>query len=371
MTERFKIFIKFITVLIFLSTDSLDAQILKDTSSVMLIKKTIDYIYNYQFKDAEQACSEISILFPGHPVEYLLKGMITYWENFPLLTDSPARVIFEKDLRKCIEICEIIPNSIDEPEYLLTNLCARGLLLLFYTDNALSMKVIPLALGTYPYIRHSFNFTSIYSDFYYFTGVYNYYRKVYPDVYPIYKPFAILIPKGDKEKGIKELRIAAESSIVLRAESLILLSEIFRRFEGDYHLATYYNKTLYELYPANLEYKEEYIKNLLLIEQYNDAENLISSCGLIKNNTFFKAQLTIFNGIIKEKKYHDFKQAQESYLKGIADITPFGKYSNEFKAYAYFGLSRINEAIGDNNNKKQYRRMANELADFKKINFDK
>jgi len=101
------------------------AQILKDTSSVMLIKKSIDYIYNYQFKDAEQACSEISILFPGHPVEYLLKGMITYWENFPLLTNSPARVLFEKDLRTCIEICEKIPDSIDEPEYLLTNLCAR------------------------------------------------------------------------------------------------------------------------------------------------------------------------------------------------------------------------------------------------------
>ena len=125
MTGRFKIFIKYITILLYLSTASLNAQILKDTSSVMLIKKSIDYIYNYQFKDAEQACSEISILFPGHPVEYLLKGMITYWENFPLLTNSPARVLFEKDLRTCIEICEKIPDSIDEPEYLLTNLCAR------------------------------------------------------------------------------------------------------------------------------------------------------------------------------------------------------------------------------------------------------
>jgi hypothetical protein len=232
------------------------------------------------------------------------------------------------------------------------------------------MEVIPLALGTYHYIRHSFKFTSIHSDFYYFTGVYNYYRKVYPDVYPIYRPLAALIPKGDREKGIKELRKAAESSIVLRAESLILLSEIFRRFEGDYQLATFYNKTLYELYPANMEYKAEYIKNLLLIKQYNDAENLINSCDSIKNNTFFKAQLTIFNGIIKEKKYHDYKQAQGYYQKGINDITPFRNYSNEFVAYAYFGLSRISDANGDKSNKNHYRKLANELADFKKINFD-
>jgi hypothetical protein len=359
-----------IAVLLSICAPTLNAQLLKDTSSVMLIKKSIDYIYNYQFKEAKESCIKISMLFPGHPVEYLLKGMITYWENFPLLSKSPAHVLFEGDLRKCIEICENNADSIDYPEYLLTNLCARGMLLLFYTDNDLSLEVIPLALSTYHYIRRSFDFTSIHSDFYYFTGIYNYYRSVYPDTYPVYKPLAALIPKGDKEKGIKELCKAAGSSIVLRAESLIFLSEIYRRFEGDFQQATLYNKTLFELYPDNIEYKAEYIKNLLLIKQYDKAERLISLIGLIRNKTFFDAQNTIFNGIIQEKKYHNFKQAQELYLKGIQEITPFGTYSNEFVAYAYFGLSRISEVNGDKDNKKQYRKMANELADFKKINFD-
>jgi hypothetical protein len=357
-------------MLFIICSTTLDAQILKDTTSVMLIKKNIDYIYNFQFKDAEETCYKIGILFPGHPVDFLLKGMIIYWENFPLLSNSPSSTIFENDLRKCIEICEKKPDSIDEPEYLLNNLCARGMLLLFYTDNNKSMEAIPLVLSTYHFIRRSFDFTSVYSDFYYFTGIYNYYRKVYPEVYPIYKPLAALIPKGDKEKGIMELQKAAGSSIVLKAESLIFLSEIYRRFEGDYQKATYYNKILYELYPANMEYREEYIKNLLLIKHFDEAERLINSSDMIKNNIFFKAQLTIFSGIIEEKKYHNFKQAQESYLRGIKDITPFGKYSNEFVAYAYFGLSRISEVNGDKNNKKQYRKMANELADFKKINFD-
>jgi hypothetical protein len=71
-----------------------------------------------------------------------------------------------------------------------------------------------------------------------------------------------------------------------------------------------------------------------------------------------------------EKKYHDYKLAQELYLKGINDVSPYGRYSNEFVAYAYFGLSRVSEYAGDKNNRKQYRKMANELADFKKLNFD-
>jgi hypothetical protein len=260
-----------------MSITTLKSQILKDPSSEMLIKKSIDYIYNYQFNEARASCNIISIQFPGHPVVYLLKGMITYWENFPFLSNLPSSVIFESDLRKCIELCEKQPDQIDESEYLLTNLCARGLLLLFYTDNDLSMEVIHLALGTYHYIRRSFEFTAVHTDFYYFTGIYNYYRKVYPETYPIYKPLAALIPKGDKEQGIKELCKAAVSSIVLRAESLIFLSDIYQRFEGDYQQATYYGKALSELYPGNMEYKEQYIRNLLLIKHYDEAERIISS----------------------------------------------------------------------------------------------
>jgi hypothetical protein len=277
MPGNFKIFIALTTMFFSMSITTLKSQILKDPSSEMLIKKSIDYIYNYQFNEARASCNIISIQFPGHPVVYLLKGMITYWENFPFLSNLPSSVIFESDLRKCIELCEKQPDQIDESEYLLTNLCARGLLLLFYTDNDLSMEVIHLALGTYHYIRRSFEFTAVHTDFYYFTGIYNYYRKVYPETYPIYKPLAALIPKGDKEQGIKELCKAAVSSIVLRAESLIFLSDIYQRFEGDYQQATYYGKALSELYPGNMEYKEQYIRNLLLIKHYDEAERIISS----------------------------------------------------------------------------------------------
>jgi hypothetical protein len=249
-------------------------------------------------------------------------------------------------------------------------LCARGLLLLFYSDNDLNIELFPLATSTYKYIRRSFDYTSIYTDFYYFTGIYNYTREVYPETYPVYKPLAILFPKGDRLNGIKDLQKAAGNSVFLRAESLSYLSEIFIRFENNYQQATYYNKTLYELYPDNLNYKAEYIKNLLLIKRYDEAEKLIISSESKRNNQFYIAQLTIFKGILKEKKYHDNKTAQELYMEGVREITLFGNYGDEFAAYAYFGLSRISESNGDKNYTKLYRKLANELADLKKVNFD-
>ena len=370
MTVKLKIFIKCVLLLFCLSTAPINAQILKDTSTVNLIKKGVDAIYNFRFKDAGEVCSKINESYPGHPVVYLLKGMITYWQNFPLLTTSPARTFFEEDLHNCIDLCEKNNDPDYEAENVLANLCARGMLLSFYADNDLNLEVFPLATSTYKYIRRSFNFISVSSDFCYFAGVYDYYREAYPEAYPIYKPLAVLFPRGNKAKGIKELQKASINSIVLRAESLSFLAEVFLRFENDYQQATYYNKTLYELYPANTQFKEEYIKNLLLIKQYDEAERLILSSDSTLNNSFFMAQFTIFHGIIMEKKYHDNKQAQEFYMKGVREIGLFGKYGNEFAAWAYLGLSRISDANGDKHYKKLYRKLAGELADIRKINFD-
>jgi hypothetical protein len=373
MIVRLRFIFSFSILLFCLNNSLLEGQILRDTSSVVMVKSCIDNIYNYQFREADEISVRISQQFPGHPVEFLLKGLMTFWENYPLLPNTGASAIFEENMRKCIDISEKKLDSVhdsDYSEYLLTNLCGRGMLLLFYADNDLSMEVFPWTLSTYRYIRRSFSYTSEHCDFYYFTGIYNYYRKVYPEVYPIYKPLAALIPKGDKEKGIKDLLNAAGNSVVLRAESFSFLSEVYLRFEGDYQMATYFNKTLYELYRANPEYEEDYIKNLLLIKQYDEAERLIDLMWTTKDNQFFRAQLSILKGILKEKKYHDYKQARELYNKGIDDIYSFGKYGNEFTAYAYFGLSRITENKTDKYDKKMYRKMANELAALKKINFD-
>jgi hypothetical protein len=348
----------------------LHAQLLKDTATLNLLKKGIDDIYNCQFDKADEVYRILTQTHPGHPVVHLFKGMKSYWENYPLLPTSPAHVSFEADMRSCIELSEKKYSPDNAAEYLLTDLCARGLLLLFYADNDLSMEVFPLATNSYQYIRHSFNYTSVYPDFYFFTGLYNYYREAYPEAHPIYKALAFLFPKGDMARGLKEIKAAASNSIVLKAESYSFLSDIYLSFENNYQQAKYYSKSLHELYPANPEYLGDYIKDLLLVKEYDEAERLILQSVTKATNTYYQAELTIFNGILQEKKYHDFNQARQYYIKGARDISLFGAYGNDFAAYAYFGLSRISDDKGDKPYKRIYRKMALKLTDYKKIDFD-
>jgi hypothetical protein len=370
VTQRINIFLKICTLFLCLKVTGLSAQILNDSVTLDLIKKDVSYIYNLQSDSAYNTLLKISNSYPEHPVVYLLKGMKTYWENFPLIPSSPARLSYENDMFTCIGLCDKKSNRDEDTEYVLASLCARGMLLLFYSDNDLRREVFPLVKSTYKYLRRAFDYASVYPDFLFFTGLYNYYREAYPEAHPFYKTLAFLFPEGNKPKGLTELQEAAKKSIFLKAESFSFLSYIYEGYENNPREALYYIKALHELYPNNYQYLAIYIENLLLLKQYDEAESLIKYSGTLINNPYFQAQLVIFNGILQEKRYHFYTQAQQYYYKGLNDISQFGDFGDEFAAFAYFGLSRISELTGNKNYKKFYRRKAIELAEFKNVNFD-
>jgi hypothetical protein len=370
MFRNLKIFSGITILLLVLNTFPTEAQLLNDTSTLRLVKNDIDYIYNLQFREAIELYKKIVNTYPAHPVVYLLRGMMTYWENYPLLNASPARDSFEEDLNQCIKISEKNKNPDYEVEYLLANVCARGFLLMYYSDNNLVMEVIPLATSSYRYIRRSFDFTTECPDLYYFTGVYNYYMEAYPKAYPVYKPLTFMFPSGDIQAGLNQLNTASINSVVLRAEASYILTYIYENFENDFSMAYKYSRSLHELYPKNMRFLSVYLKNLLLLKRYDEADKLIESLGGEQSNKYLLAQLNIFKGILQEKKYFDKEVAQQYYSIGIREISLFGNYGDEYAAYGYFGLSRISEANGEKHASQLYRKEALRLAEFKKIDFD-
>jgi hypothetical protein len=366
----FKNILKCIGLSLSLSLASVNAQILHDSTALSLVRQDVDYIYNLQFKNAREVYTKIIRLYPEHPIVYLLRGIITYWENFPMLHTSPSRPSFEEDMFQCIRLSETNKNPENEAEYLLANICARGMLLMFYDDNGLIMEVIPLTTSTYKQLRRAFDLNTACTDLYYFTGAYNYYREAYPRVHPVYKPFLSMFPSGNMALGIKELQKAFLNSVVLGAESGSLLASIYMNFENKYTESLYCCRRLYEQYPENESYRIMYIKGLLLMKNYSEAEKLFPVFDPSKKNRYFQAQIMILNGILQEKKYHDYKLAQQYYNTGIKNILSFGSYGDEFAAYAYFGLSRISDVAGETRARKVYRKEALKLADYKQINFD-
>jgi hypothetical protein len=366
--NKFKIYGPGLSLLILLSI-SAHAQVLSDTASLKLIKQGVDYIYNYQFDKANTVYEKIKSRYPDHPVPYLFRGVMTYWKYFPLIPSSPALKSFTDDLLTCMDLCVKKQNVIWEAEYLLSDLGARGLLLLYYSDNDLSMDVIPLASNTYQPLMKSFNYTGTYADFYYFTGLYRYYREAYPEAHPVYRPIAMLFRRGDRKRGLNELELASSNAIFLKAEASAFLTNIFISFEHNYPAACQYSKALHERYPENIHFLACYIKILLLNKKYDEAEKMLKQ---FKNtdNTYFRVEKNILEGILVEKKYGNMKYAEYLYNSGIKDAVSLGDFANEFQAFGYFGLSRIMKAQNDTKSSKSYYKKALDMAEYKELNFN-
>jgi hypothetical protein len=356
-------------LLLILVNTAINAQILKDTANFNLLKRGVNYIYSLQFDKAGEVYEKMKSAYPDHPIPYLFKGMMTYWKNYPLIPSSSAAPSFEEDLYKCIELCEKGKNIADEAEYLLANIGARGLLLLYYADNNLSMDVVSVASRTYQLVMRSFEYTKTYFDFYFVTGLYNYYREAYPEAHPVYKPFAILFPKGDKSKGLKELQMAAKYAVFLKGEAFTFLTGIYISFENNFPAALSYSRSLHEQYPQNPTFRSAYVKNLLLLKRYNEAESVLEQNKNSKN-TFIQTQYYILKGIITEKKYKDLLLAESFYKAGIKTAGPVGEFADEYVAYAYFGISRIMKIRGEIRLSKSYHKKAMDLSAFKNVNFD-
>jgi hypothetical protein len=357
--------------LIFCTCNGLYAQFMQDTVAMRLARSNISNIYNQNYVAAQRDLAEITRRYPTHPIIWLLKGLTTYWENYPLLHTSPLHVGFEADMHECITLSEKNDNPAYEAEYLLANLCARGMLLMYYDDNDLIMEVTPLTISTYKYIRRSFSFSAGCIDLNYFTGTYNYYREAYPKAYPVYRSLAFLFPHGSVEQGLKQLQNTSGNAIVMKAEAMFLLTSIYLSFENNIRESTFYAHMLNNEYPSNPLYRSTLIRNLLLAKDYDSAEKLLDIAAAENENAFFSAQNSILRGILQEKKYRNNKLAEQYYNNGISTIAVFGKYGNEYASYAYFGLSRISDDNGENHTRKIYRKEALKLSDFKKINFDK
>lgn len=359
-------------ILLLSSSYSVNAQVLTDSTAIRIITRGMQNIYNLEFSEAGEAYNSLAAMYPGHPVLNLFKGMKIYWENFPMDPFSKARKSFESELKTCIEISDKsnYPGPGYEAEYLLANICARGLLLLYLSENDQSGEVIPLVTSSYRPLMNTFRFTSTCPDFYYFTGVYNYYREAYPIVYPVYKAVAFMFPKGNMDLGLKQLEDCGERSMALRAEAYVMLSWIRMNFEMNYLQALPYSQHLADQYPANPLYRIYLAKNLLLLKRYDEAGKLVFSARNGEDNPFYNAVMEVFRGLIEEKKFRNLSSAAGHYRQGIDDLARFGPYAYEYVGYAYLGLSRINETGGNIRESRSYHRKGTDLIDFKGITFN-
>jgi tetratricopeptide (TPR) repeat protein len=102
-----------------------------------------------------------------------------------------------------------------------------------------------------PIVEQAYGLAPANSDVLLGMGVYNYYAAVIPEQYPFVKPLMIFFPKGDKEKGLRQLAEASMKATYANIEATYFRLQVLENFEKRFDEALPLALNLHARFPNN------------------------------------------------------------------------------------------------------------------------
>ncbi|MBB3838004.1 hypothetical protein FHS57_002001 [Runella defluvii] len=340
------------------------AQILYDTPTQELVLEAIDHIYNYEFAAVEPVARQIRAKYPNHPVNAMLKAMQMQWQYLPVKDNKAMSGQYAKLLEECIAKAKVLEkNEKTRPEAAFFSMAGHGYVALIHNYNDEKMKAASEAKKAYDYVMAGFKYMNHNPEFYFSSGLYNYYIIRYPEDHPIVKPVVLFFKDGNREEGLRQMDIASKKGMFTRTESSFYLARIYLKHEQRYDKASSYLGNLVEKYPNNPIFLMKHTEALLLLGKYEEAEPFIEKLKK-RNEPFFSLVSHTLEGMYLEKQSRNDQAAQRLYLTAIRQPRD-EEYTKEYQAFAYAGLARIAIRAGDKRKATEYYKIVSDLAEYK------
>ncbi len=316
--------------------------IMENQRAYALTEQALDHIYNVEVDQSKPLIQQIDQLLPNYPAVPLLEALAIRSSNYPLEPGSTAFEQMKEHLYKVINQSEtILDQDKDHVEANFFMLSAYGLLALYESEDGNTFKAAGQAKNAYSYLKRGFDLLETYPDFYFSTGLYNYYREKYPALRPAYRPFMWFFRSGDTALGIKQLDTAVRKSLFLGVEAADYLTHIYLFYEDCPNRALTYARRLAKDYPDNPYFTVNYVHAALGSGQFTGinayVEKLISS-----DKGYFQVTGYLFKGMLLEKRDQRWDAAEAAYLQSLqGNIGIAGEEAMNYRSYAYAGLARI------------------------------
>lgn len=333
-------------------------QILSNQEVKKQINITLRSIYNWEFVSSQQHISNLEkMISADHPSVLLLKAILVYWEYTPLPEESKETSTFFELLDKVESVCEdrIDADDNDHEAYFYITL-AKSMKMRQYNAVGSTFSAVGEAKPLYGLVRKGMERQDQFNEFYFTSGIYNYYREAFPEQNPIYKPFAYFFPKGDKQKGIEQLKYASENCVFTRSEAQRYLITIYIVFEQDTENAVILSESFIKEYPQNLFFVASHLFTLLKADRVLEGEQYLAKL-FNSNKPFYMSIAHAFKGYIEWEKgnpdvsFDEYKKAEEYLAKEVSGSQYIG-------AFIYAELYRYHHYKGDKKQAKDYEKKA-------------
>lgn len=342
------ILIKLLLLIIFTDSNS--------QTSDERIQKGIDYIYHLKFDSAQFVFDEEIKSEPQNPAGYFFNAMVDWWKiNLNKENDSLDEKFFEK-VEKVIEAADekLDKNEFDDKAMFYKGgaMGYRGLVRSFRESWLKAAEDGREALNL---LQNAYEVNKSNKDVMFGIGIYNYFAEYVPEVYPVVKPLMLIFPKGDKLKGLSQIKETTENSKYAKTEANYVLAYLNLVYEKNYIEAELYSKILNEEYPENPVF-EKYLYNSYtgqgkwnealdgwkkIIEKIDSGQKGYNTLNLQREANYYTAMsLTKLNRILEA----------EVYINKAEEITKEIDKNNEaaYTAFIYLLAGMINNVKNNN-----------------------
>lgn len=344
----------------------LKAQLLNDPASIKTVQKSLDHIYNYEFDEAEAVINQVEKKYPNHPVTHILDSFILYWKHLPIKDNPTKSKEYIQKLNLALSATDKkFGKDTKDPEGIFYIMVARGYMAMMYNYRGEMLSAAGEGKKAYNAFVEGMKLMDKNPEFYFTSGMYNYYVEVYPELHPMVKPLLIFFKDGNKELGLKQVDIATRQGVITRAEACYYLSHLYIKYEMKPDKAVPYLNKLTDWYPKNPVFVMKNAEALLLAGQYDQATKHTTTLRKYTSG-FFPIALHTFQGIGYEKDTKSDAAAQKEYLLALK-IPHDAQYTKEYHAMAYAGLARIANRAGNKAKAKEYYKKCLEKSEYKSL----
>ncbi|GAB3951590.1 hypothetical protein GCM10028805_32030 [Spirosoma harenae] len=342
------------------------AQILNDPATQQIVIKTLDHIYNLEFTESDALIRQLQARYPQHPIAPILRATQLDIQYLPLAENKAATAQFMQIVNQSMTLTKrMLDKNEEDPEAIFFMLTGHSYLAALYHNEGESLKAVGESKKAYSYLRDGAKLMDKIADFYFTTGLYNYYVERYPIDHPIVKPFMFFFADGDIALGLKQMDIATRKALFMRPVANYYLSHILLKHETNPAKAVGYMKYLVDRYPNNALFAMSYVESLLLAGRYSEARPYVQRLKTMPHKLVPLAFYT-FSGMITEQADKDDKEAAEHYQLALKQ--PFDKgYTKEYQAFAYAGLARISARSNNRAQAKLYYKKALAVGEYKSL----
>lgn len=321
-------------------------ELLKDPKAFQIAKAATEAMYNMEKRKCDSLVQLLRPKYSQHPAYFMIQAMNIRWNIKPLAVNSDAYNDHRRLLELCFEKAQLmLKENPESNEGIFFSLSTQSLMAQYAAEDGNYLKALRIAKSVYGHMKKGFELTEVNPEFYFSTGLYNFYREQYPETHPIYKSFVWVFASGNKQLGLEQLETAVKKGTFTNVEAALFLSYIYLRYEHKPEKSIEFSQHLISKFPKNFFFQVLYTDALILNKRYEEAKTYASKLKEI-DHPYYQTAYHAFQGVIAEKHSKNDNLAFYHYNKALEGGEEYQKAIENLKSIAYAGQARITDRKG-------------------------